>query len=156
MNVFPAGGRQQNIIPYCRCIIENYSSLLICIYRVNKMKKNLLIITAILAAFFISSCASFLEDEDIPALKAYENNIYILNADAGEGTRTIKKGSRIKIFLKIGDDSIKVYGYPSDADFLKSERTLILYLFEDDFNGSRFDKGLFEEKLYKLIQQDKK
>ncbi len=115
------------------------------------MKKARAIIFLLICGLLISSCTSFLKKSDESRIKEYEKKEYILKEDTGEGSRSIKKGEKIKLHIVTGDDSIKVYAYPSRTDFLKSERTLILYMFEDDFKKSKFDMTLFEDKLYSKV-----
>ncbi len=109
------------------------------------------IIILIFSGLAICSCTTFLKKDDISDIKTFEKKDYILKDDAGEGTRTIKKGTRIKLYIITGDDSIKVYGYPSGTEFVKSERALIVYLFDDDFEKSRFNMAVFENKLYSKV-----
>lgn len=104
----------------------------------------------------LTACASFIKDEDFLHLKDYENNLYILQKDVGEGDNSLKRGQRVKLYVKVGDDSIKIYCYPADTAFLKSNRVLILYNFEDDYKDSKFDKNVFNERLFTIITHPKK
>lgn len=108
-----------------------------------------------LITFFISSCASFLKDEDITRIKSYEKGKYILQKELEEGEILLKKGEEISLYIRTSDNFIKVYCYPSTIDFLKAERTLILYLFEDDFSNNEFDIIYFENTLFNLIERKK-
>ena len=99
------------------------------------------------------SCASFVKNEDIKHLKMLEEDVYILKDDAGEGHRFLKKGERVKIYIVNGDDSIKVYAFPSNIKFLKAERTLILYILEDEFEGKKFDRNFLEQKLFEVLEK---
>ncbi len=116
------------------------------------MIRHRTICACIMAVFFISSCATFIKDEELPLLKAYEETIYILKKDVRRNDYILKKGQKVKIFIRIGDESIKVYCYPSEEDFLKSERILILYIFNEDFENEVFDIAFFEENLNNVIQ----
>jgi type II secretion system-associated lipoprotein len=110
------------------------------------------IILMITYGLILSSCTTFLKKDDISNIKNYEKKEYILKDDAGEGARSIKKGSKIKLYIITGDDYIKVYGYPSKTDFVKAERALIVYIFEDDFEKSKFNMDVFENKLYGKVE----
>jgi type II secretion system-associated lipoprotein len=96
----------------------------------------------------LCSCTTFLTKDDISNIKNFEKRDYILKEDAGEGVRSIKKGARIKLYIITTDDFIKVYCYPSGTEFVKSERALIVYLFDDDFEKSKFNMAVFENKLF--------
>jgi type II secretion system-associated lipoprotein len=102
---------------------------------------------------FMTSCATFIEVDEINQLRGYEKNIYVLHKDVKVDKLTLRKGEEIRLYIKVEDESIKVYGYPADKSFLKAERVLILYLFNDDFKDSRFNKELFDNKLYSIIKQ---
>ncbi|MBN2403273.1 MAG: type II secretion system-associated lipoprotein [Spirochaetes bacterium] len=110
----------------------------------------------IISALIFSSCTtilftSFLKKEDISNIKNYEKNEYILKADEGEGDYSVKKGTKVKLHMITGDDFIKVYCYPSNMNFVKTKRTLINYLFEDDFEKSKFNIAVFEKKLFEKV-----
>lgn len=106
-----------------------------------------------LCVIIISSCSSaFIKKNEIKNIKNYENKEYILKEDAGEGKRLLKKGEKIKLYIITDDDYIKVYCYPSKTDFVKAERTLLLYLFKEDFEKERFSSDLFENKLFSKIE----
>jgi type II secretion system-associated lipoprotein len=111
------------------------------------VKKSHAIVILIIFALTLGSCTTFLMKDDILNIKDFEKKQYILKEDAGEGARSIKKGTRIKLYIMTGDDYIKVYCYPSSTDFLKAERALIIYLFDDDFEKSKFNIAFFENKL---------
>ena len=110
-------------------------------------------IPVIICILIFVSCASFLKDDDVLNLKGYEKDTYTLKEDIGEGNRLIKEGDKVKLLVITGDDFIKVYCYPANIDFVKAERTLLLYLFEDDFEGELFDITVFEEKLFNKVQR---
>jgi type II secretion system-associated lipoprotein len=120
------------------------------------VKKVRPVILIIIYSLMFISCASFLQKEDVPNIKEFEKKEYILKEDTGEGIRFLKKGSRVKLLIQTSDESVKVYCYPAGMDFVKAERTLILYVFEDDFEKSRFKMSVFEDKLYKKIDLAKK
>jgi type II secretion system-associated lipoprotein len=115
---------------------------------VKKAYANVILIIFILT---IGSCTTFLKKDDILDIKDFEKKQYILKDDAGEGTRSIKKGTRIKLYITTGDDFIKVYCYPSNTDFVKSERALIVYVFDEDFEKLKFNMAVFENKLYSKV-----
>lgn len=107
----------------------------------------------IVLVVFLASCATFIEEGEINQLRDYERERYILKEDVKVGALSLKKGQDIRLYIKVEEESIKVYGYSSEKSFLKAERVLLLYLFNDDFKDSRFDKGMFEKKLYAIVEQ---
>jgi len=110
------------------------------------------IISAVISGLILVSCATFLRNDDALYLRDYEKSIYMLKEDIGEGKFALKKSERVKLYIVTGDDFIKIYCYPAGNDLLKSERTLLLYLFEDDFENKKFDIKNFEELLFKKIE----
>jgi type II secretion system-associated lipoprotein len=106
----------------------------------------------ILIFFVAGSCASFLEKKQIKALKLYESKNYILKQDTKFREPSLKKGQEVKVYIITGKDFVKVYCYPASTSFLKSDRTLLLYLFEDDFEKKKFNSQAFEDKLYSLAE----
>lgn len=115
------------------------------------MKKGMVLICVLTAACLGSSCASFLKDRDVASLKEYEQKIYTLKKDVGEGEHFLPKGRVVKIFLKTTGDYIKVYCYPPEVEFVRAPRVLMLYLFEDDFDKKLFDRKRFEDRLFGLV-----
>lgn len=105
-----------------------------------------------LAAVLFTSCGKFIKDEDAGLLKTYETKEYKLIKDISRDDFNLKKGDTVKLIVKTGDESIKVYCLSSKEEFLKAERILILYLFEDDFIKERFEMGVFETKLYDIVE----
>lgn len=117
--------------------------------RVFSMKRSRIILTVGLCALL--SCASFLRKVDAARIKHHEKRDYVLTQDVTQGEMTLKKGERVKLYIITGDDNIKVYCYSAQSEFLKANRVLILYLFEDDFTGNRFDVKTFEDRLFVLV-----
>lgn len=145
----------------------------------------------------LSSCTTFLREDQAESLHAYEKPLYVLQKDITQDDYTLHKNERIRILIKTGDEYIKVYGYPvvlktpeeppepikakskkkrkhrrkkaekdeqeklrallndkayNEKVFLKSRRILLLYLFNEDFQGKVYNKKTFEEKFYSIIK----
>jgi type II secretion system-associated lipoprotein len=113
---------------------------------------NIVILMA--AAIMVSSCSTFMLDEEAAGLKKYEGRVYTIKKEQTQGEQSLKNGQKIKIVVKPGKESIRVYGYDAGAEILKSSRVLILYLFNDDFTNKRFDRKTFEEKLYGVVKPE--
>ena len=120
------------------------------------MKKSYAITISFSCVLFFSSCATFLNKNDISDIQSYEKKEYILKDDAGEGDRFVKKGTKVKLYVQTSDEFIKVYCYPSSVPFLKSQRALIVYTFQEDFEKSKFNMKIFEEKLFSKVEPSKK
>jgi len=99
---------------------------------------------------------SFIKEEHAAGLKAYETGRYIMKQHAGREDAPLRKGEVVNLIVQTGGDFIKVYAYPASVDFLKAERVLILFLFDDDFKNKVFDKQYFEERLYQLVDAQKR
>ena len=108
----------------------------------------------ILTFFLISSCSTFIKDDQMVNLKGYENSTYTLIKDVGEGEHFLKKGQKVKIYIVTTDESVKVYCYANDIAFLKSKRILILYLFDDDFEKKIFDNNILKQQLFAIVHPD--
>ncbi len=115
------------------------------------MGKNKLIVFVLICVLFLSSCATFITKEEELQIKQYEKAEYILLEDTGEGERFIRKGEKVKLYIIVENDFIKVFCYFSKVDFVKAQRTLILYLFEEDFDKAKFNIDLFKEKLFSKV-----
>jgi type II secretion system-associated lipoprotein len=118
--------------------------------------KSKLIISAFIFTVFISSCTSFIKKDEELQIKSFENSEYVLLQDAGEDDRYIRKGEKVKLYNIVGDDYIKVFCYSSKVDFVKAKRTLILYLFKEDFEKAKFSMDYFKEKLYGKVSPSNK
>lgn len=98
------------------------------------------------------SCTTFLLEENIENLKKLENSTYTLKQEVLIDNKKIEKGQRVKLHIKTNDNSVRVYAYPADTDFLKSHRLLVLQMFDADFKNDQFDKKVFSEKLFNIVQ----
>lgn len=114
------------------------------------LKKAFFSLLAVMMSFSFLACASFVEDEDMPVLKKLEDNIYVLKKDINISGQLVPKGREVKVVIVAGDDWLKVYSYPADADKLKAKRTLILYVFEEDFKEEKYSYEVFEKKLSEI------
>lgn len=115
------------------------------------VKKGIRSIPVLLVA--LVACASFINDESAALLRGYESCEYTLKQDSAEGYPVVKKGQAVRLYIVNRGDSVKVYCYPAGTDILKSERALILYLFEDDFPDKKFSREFFEQKLYNVVDK---
>lgn len=102
------------------------------------------------------SCSSFIPDDEFERLRLYEAenetfNDYILLQDITVNEVTLTKGTRVRIVLATGDDWVKVYAYRAEEDLLKSSRTLVLLMFDDEFTDKKFSREKFDQELAKFI-----
>ncbi len=143
-------------------LIESLILTLMLFILVNKINKEIGVrrinIFFVITILLLASCATFLKKDDVSDLKELERISYILKENIGETSRqgkSLKKGDKIKLYITTGDNFIKVYGYPANISFVKAERFLLLYLFEEDFKDNIFDKDFFREKLNNIVEPAK-
>jgi len=117
------------------------------------IKKTLLFVSTLVFTIAAVSCSSFVMEEDMPALKKLEGNTYVLKKDVKIGTGSVAKGTEVKIVIMAGDDWLKVYSYPAKGDKLKASRTLILYMFEDEFKEEMYSYRYFEKRFSEILKQ---
>ncbi len=110
----------------------------------------------IIAFTAITACSSLVKEKEINALNDYQNFLYKTKQEITASNKTLAKGNKIKIIIKVSSDWVKVYGYNANTDILKSERILILYLFKEDFPKGQFSKKYFNTQLNKLLKPLKK
>lgn len=101
------------------------------------------------------SCSSFIKDEHMPPLKKLEKKTYVMKKDVKIAGTLVPKGREVKVVIVAGDDWVKVYSYPADGDKLKAKRTLILYLFEEDFKEKEYRFPVFQKKLAEIAEEKK-
>ncbi|MCU0822800.1 MAG: type II secretion system-associated lipoprotein [Spirochaetes bacterium] len=114
------------------------------------------IVFLFLTVLLITSCGKFIRDEEAGLLKSYETREYKLKKDISREEIQLKKGDIVKLIVKTSDDSIKVYCYSAREEFLKVERIVILFMFQDDFKDELLDIGVFEAKLFETVEPYKK
>ena len=110
------------------------------------------IITALpVFLFMFAACDIFVNKADIDLLKEMEKRVYILKKDIDIEGKKLKKGDPVKIVIIPGKEWIKVVAYPAKANELKTDRLLILYLFDEDFQQKHFNMNVFKEQLNTII-----
>jgi len=112
------------------------------------MRRALIITTASLVA---ASCNTFIMKNDIVQLKDLEKKPYVMLKDVSANNNSVKKGSQVRLKIATSKEWVKVYAYPANVDELKAELTLILYLFDDDFEGKKFSRDRFQERLNAIV-----
>lgn len=108
-----------------------------------------LIIAAVLLA--AAGCNTFIMKNDILQLKELEKKPYVMLKDASANNNSVKKGTQVRLKIATSKEWVKVYAYPANLDELKAELTLILYLFNDDFEGKKFSRDRFQERLNAIV-----
>lgn len=101
--------------------------------------------------FLMLSCTTFILEEQENDLKSLDGKIAIMKVAMERDGNQLNKGQKVKMHLITRDDSIRVYAYSADVDFLKSRRLLILQMFDDDFKDGRFEKKYFMDKLNEVV-----
>jgi type II secretion system-associated lipoprotein len=93
------------------------------------------------------SCSSFIIDSDYASLRELEAYTYVLQKDVLNNREVVmKKGSVVKVVLKSDSTWVKVYAYPAEEDTLVSTRSLILFIFDDEFPDKLFKREFFDQK----------
>lgn len=101
------------------------------------------------------SCTTFMLDEQADDIMKLDKAVGTIKKSIARDDHRLEKGQKVRLQLLLNDASIRVYAYPSNVEFLKSNRLLVLYLFEDDFKDGRFNKKLFTDKLDEIVSIDK-
>ncbi len=114
------------------------------------LKKAVFPLLALIMSISFLACSSFVKEEDMPVLKKLEDNTYVLKKDVNIAGELVPKGREVKVVIVAADDWLKVYSYPADGDKLKAKRTLILYVFEDDFKNEKYSFEGFEKRLSEI------
>jgi type II secretion system-associated lipoprotein len=112
-----------------------------------------MILFAFSAALFVTACDVFIPRTDVDTLKAYEKKVFVMKKDLELEGKKLKKGDDVRLIVTAGKDWVKVHAYPAKLDPLKAERLLVLYIFEDDFTGKKFNMNFFKEKLGDVAAQ---
>lgn len=110
----------------------------------------------IIALFLLLSCTTFMLEEQEKDVLSLDGKTATMKKAMERDNIKLDKGQKVRLHLLTRDDSIRVYAYPADVDFLKSRRLLVLQLFDDDFKDSRFEKNFFMDKLSEVVILDNK
>jgi len=119
---------------------------------------NRYLLVFLFSIIFLSSCVTLIKDEEIDAIKKYEEGTYILKTNLVDNMgNTLNKGTRIKIISKTTNEYVKFYAYSADEPLLESKRFLLLYLFQEDFpiDGTEKKKKLQYGSKMKVDKNDK-
>ncbi|HOH38336.1 MAG TPA: hypothetical protein PLV17_12075 [Spirochaetota bacterium] len=106
----------------------------------------------------LSSCVTLIKDEEIVAIKKYEDVTYILKTNLTDNMgNSLSKGTRVKIISKTTNEYVKFYAYSANEPLLESKRFLLLYLFQEDFpiDGTEKKKKLQYGSKMKVDKNDK-
>ncbi|HPW52439.1 MAG TPA: hypothetical protein PKV85_08775, partial [Spirochaetota bacterium] len=87
---------------------------------------NRYLLVLLFSVIFLSSCVTLIKDEEIDAIKKYEEGTYILKTNLMDNMgNTLSKGTRVKIISKTTNEYVKFYAYSSDEPLLESKRFLL-------------------------------
>ncbi len=116
------------------------------------MKKIIIKLTVVLFLASVTGCATMIEAVHKTKIDEFEKKTYtLLNEEAVVG-EPFKKGTTVKLVIISGSDWVKVYAYNSSEDVLNAKRSLILYLFKDDFPTQKFELKVLEKKLSEKVK----
>ncbi len=117
------------------------------------MRRKLILLIMLLLAGLLGACRTFIREDQVESIRVYEKGVYRTKLSIEIEKRVIiEKNSDVRLYLVYSKSWIKVYAYPADADFLKTDRSLMVYMFEDDFENKLFDEARFREKLNEFVE----
>ena len=122
---------------------------------ISSFKKYFRAVSSTFVLCLAVSCTTFMLDEQADDIMKLDKAVGTIKKPIARDDYRLEKGQKVRLQLLLNDSSIKVYAYPSDVEFLKSNRLLVLYLFEDDFKDGRFNKKLFTDKLGETVSIEK-
>jgi len=94
-----------------------------------------------------------MKPEDVNGLKGLENDRYQLKTDIyNNGMPVLKSGAFIRVSIQSSSTWVKVYARRSEDELLKAERFLLLYMFDEDFKDSTFDRTTFDKRFYDVVK----
>ena len=119
------------------------------------MKRLFFYWIALIFSFSTWFCATpMLQDDEIATLNEAYSGVYVLTQDVDAGNSvTVRAGTKIRLYFKSGEGSVKVYGYHPDQSREGAVGNNILYLFEADFPEGEYDRAFLELKLNKVVRK---
>jgi len=115
-------------------------------------KKRLLAIS-LMAGFLYTGCSSFMKDEEVDRVKLkYQAGNYLLLQDVVRNDATLAKGTVVKLKVVRSKEWIKFYAYDTKEQLLSSNRFILLFMFEDDFTGKKYNQESVDKELAKLVK----
>ena len=82
------------------------------------------------------------------------DRMYLLNEDVDVGNgETMKKGTKIKIFIVSDSYSVKVKAYDNTESREKAIGKNVVFMYEAQFKNEEFDQKIFEEQLVKTLKE---
>lgn len=105
----------------------------------------------VIPVLFLFSCTTFMKDKEVPILKEYENQTYVLKREIKIQDKFIPKGEKVKILVKVGTDWVRIHAYSATGDQLKVQRFLALLMIDEDFPEKIFDKALFDKRFNEIF-----
>jgi len=116
------------------------------------MEKIIIKISILLLFAAITGCATMIDKNLKPKIDEYESKTYVLLNEEAVIGQPFAKGTKIKLVIISGADWVKVYAYNSSEDLLNAKRSLILYLFKEDFPAKKFDLKVLEKRLFEKVK----
>jgi type II secretion system-associated lipoprotein len=107
----------------------------------------------LLVSFAGAGCSSMMKPEDADNLKVLEKDRYQLKTDVyNNGMPVLKSGMFVRVTVQSSSTWVKVYARKSEEDPLKADRFLLLYMFDEDFKDSMFDRAAFDKRFNDLVK----
>ncbi|MBN2771640.1 MAG: hypothetical protein JXR90_13160 [Spirochaetes bacterium] len=118
------------------------------------MKKAVSFYLFCILLILLSSCSTFIKEEQVESVMKREAYLYETLIDVKyEEQVVLKKGTEVQIYFVASKNYLKVYAFPNDKGYLASEHYLILYLFGDDFESEIFEEDKFYPMLDEVVQR---
>jgi len=125
------------------------------VFSMSPLMKRTILFACALSACLALSCTTFMRDEQADDLMKLDRAEAVMRKPVSRDDYKLEQGQRVKLHFLLTDDSIRVYAYPAAVEFLKSNRILLLHMFEDDFKDGVFDRKIFIDKLGETVSIDK-
>jgi len=93
------------------------------------------------------SCAHFFTVESKAQLGEFEKKTFVIKNDIKVDQDVFIKGQKIKVKVFTGSDWVKIRGYNADKDPLRAKQVLLIFMFEDEFPGKKFNMDYFTQRL---------
>lgn len=99
-----------------------------------------------------TGCTEFIPREESASLSELERGVYTLKADLiNNGDVVLAKGARVRLYVSAESTWIKVYASYADQPRVNAQKKLLLYMFDEDFDGKVLDRKKFDERLDSLV-----
>ncbi len=106
-------------------------------------------------SIIFTACSSpWVNPQKQKQLKKEYSHIYTLKKEMRiDENRSLKKGSKVKVFFRHSSKWIKVYAYPANIERLKALPVLALFILKSDKESGVFEQKKFDEQFNDIFQK---